>query len=84
MVAAVSFDMFKGLCTLARSATQSWSGMVLSRDGDICKYQYRYHIDIFFRRYRYIDISHPLKTTYFQFFMKYTVTHEPNDHAFIT
>ncbi len=42
-------------------------------------------IAIFFSQwYRYIDISHPLKTAYFQFFTKYTVTHVPNDHAFIT
>ncbi len=35
--------------------------------------------------YRYdIDISHPLKTAYFQFFMRYTITHVPNDHALIT
>ncbi len=62
--------------------------MFLSRDGDICKYQYRYHIDIFFTIisiYRYdIDILHPLTTAYFQFFMRYTVTHVPNDHAFTT
>ncbi len=59
-----------------------------TRDGDICKCQYRYHSDIFFTTisiYQYdIDISYPLKTAYFQFFMKYTVTHVPNDHAFIT
>ncbi len=47
--------------------------------GDIYKCQYRYHINIFFAIiliYRCdIGISHPLKTPYFQFFMKYTVTH---------
>ncbi len=61
---------------------------IFIRDGDICKYQYQYHIDIFFTKisiYRYdIDISLPLKTAYFQFLIKYTVTHVPNDHAFTT
>ncbi len=37
------------------------------------------------QRYRYdIDVSDPLKTAYFQFFMKYTVTYVPNYQAFIT
>ncbi len=38
------------------------------RDGDICKYQYRYHINIFVTTisiHRYdIDIFHPLKTLF--------------------
>ncbi len=57
---------------------------LINRDGDICKYQYRYHIGIFFTTIYDIDISHPLKTADFQFFMKYTVTHVPTDQAFIT
>ncbi len=67
---------------------QVWTNFheIRIKDGDICKYQY--HIDIFFTTitiYGYdIDISHPLKTTYFQFVMEYTVTHVPNDYAFIT
>ncbi len=65
-----------------------WIHFTLTRDGDICKHQNRYHIDIFFTMisiYRYdIDISHLLKKTYFKFFMKYTVTHVPNDHTRIT
>ncbi len=47
-------------------------GYLQTRDGDICKYQYRYHTDTFFTAiYLYdIDISHPLKPVNFQFFMK--------------